>query len=184
MAATTATELGITPGKWVVDPSHSNVEFVVRHMMVSKVRGRFNAFSGEVEISENLADSKVTASIETASVDTRDENRDGHLKSADFFDADTFPTLNFVSTSLTPKDGEYLLTGDLTVKNVTKSVSFNLEFNGTGPDPYGGVRSGFSATTKISRKEFGLTWNALLETGGAVVSDEATIHLEIELTKA
>ncbi len=184
MAATTATELGLTPGKWVVDPSHSNVEFVVRHMMVSKVRGRFNTFSGEVEIAENIADSTVTATIETGSVDTRDETRDGHLKSADFFDAETFPTMKFVSTSLTSKGNDYTLTGNLTVKDVTKPVSFDLEFNGTGPDPYGGVRAGFSASTKISRKEFGLTWNALLETGGAVVSDEATIHLEVELTKA
>ncbi|MGC8480804.1 MAG: YceI family protein [Acidimicrobiales bacterium] len=184
MAATTASELNIATGKWTIDPSHSNVEFVVRHMMVSKVRGRFNAFSGEVEIADNIADSTVTASIEVNSVDTRDENRDGHLRSADFFDVETYPTMTFKSTKIEPKGSDYTLTGDLTIKGTTNSVSFDLEFNGAGPDAYGGTRAGFSATTKISRKEFGLTWNALLETGGAVVSDEATIHLEIELVKA
>lgn len=184
MAATTATELNITPGKWAVDSSHSNVEFVVRHMMVSKVRGRFNSFSGEANIAENLVDSSVSATIEVASIDTRDAARDGHLKSADFFEADTYPTLTFKSVSLTPKGSDWLMIGDLTIKGTTQQVSFTVEFNGSGPDVYGGVRAGFSASAKISRKSFGLTWNTLLETGGAVVSDDVTIHLEMELVKA
>lgn len=181
---TTATDLGLQTGKWVIDPIHSNVEFSVRHMMVSKVRGRFNDFSGEVEVDEDITKSKVNATINVASIDTRDENRDGHLKSADFFDVENYPTITFTSTEIVPDGSDYIIKGDLTIKGTTKGVELKAEFNGAGPDAYGGVRSGMSATTKISRKEFGLTWNAMLETGGAVVGDEVTIHLEVELTKA
>ncbi len=181
---TNATQLGLQVGKWTIDPVHSNVEFSVRHMMVSKVRGRFNTFSGDVNVNEDITKSHVDASIDISSIDTRDQNRDAHLKSADFFDIENYPTATFTSTEITKSGDNYAVKGDLTIKNTTKNITLDVEFNGAGPDPYGGIRSGLTATTKISRKEFGLTWNAMLETGGAVVGDEVTIHLEIELTKA
>ncbi len=181
---TTATQLGLQVGKWNIDPVHSNIEFSVRHLMVSKVRGRFNAFGGEVEVDEDITKSKVTATIDISSIDTRDANRDGHLKSADFFDVENHPTITFTSTEIVPIGDDYIIKGDLTIRGTTKKVELKAEFNGAGPDPYGGFRSGITATTKISRKEFGLTYNAMLESGGAVVGDEIAIHLEIELIKA
>ena len=181
---TAATQLGLQVGKWTIDPVHSNIEFSVRHMMVSKVRGRFNAFNGEVEVEEDVTKSKVIANIDVSSIDTRDANRDGHLKSADFFDVENHPTITFTSTDIVPSGDDYIIKGDLSIRGTTKNIELKAEFNGAGPDPYGGVRSGITATTKISRKEFGLSWNAMLETGGAVVGDDITVHLEIELIKA
>lgn len=182
--AISASTLGLDSGTWNIDPLHSSVEFSVRHMVVSKVKGRFNAFSGVVDINDDITQSSVTATIEVGSIDTRDAGRDGHLKSPDFFDVENFPTATFTSTSIVPDGDDFTIKGNLTIKDVTKEIDLPLEFNGVGPDPYGGIRSGFSASTKISRKEFNLTWNALLETGGAVVGDDITIHLEVELVKA
>ncbi|PZS17324.1 MAG: polyisoprenoid-binding protein [Acidimicrobiales bacterium] len=168
---------------WEIDPTHSSLEFSVRHMMVSKVKGRFTRFTGTIVIAGEPEQSSVRTSVEAASIDTHESTRDGHLRSADFLDVENCPTIEFASTAVRPTDGGAEMTGDLTVHGVTKPVTLEVEFNGTGPDPYGGTRVGFSATTEISRKEFGLEWNTLLEGGGAVVGDKATLTFEVEAVK-
>lgn len=176
---------GLTPGVWNVDPAHSEVGFVVRHLMVSKVKGRFGGVTGTITVAENVLDSVVEASAEVATVDTRDENRDGHLKSPDFFDAEKHPTISFRSTGIREKGSDYLLDGDLTIKGVAKPVTFELGYNGAAVNPMSqGQTSGFSAETEISRKDFDLAWNVALETGGVMVSDTVKISLEIEASKA
>ncbi|MGH9102255.1 MAG: YceI family protein [Acidimicrobiales bacterium] len=183
--STAAAEIAeqLPAGRWTIDPVHSSVELSVRHMMVSKVKGRFTRFSGTIVVGEDPFDSSVTASIEAASVDTHDPNRDNHLRSPDFFDVERFPTLDFRSTEVRPGSGGHVLAGDLTIHGVTRPVELRLEHNGTGPDPYGGIRTGFSAETEINRKDFGLTWNAAIETGGAVVGDKIRVTLEIEAVR-
>jgi polyisoprenoid-binding protein YceI len=171
---------GYTAGTWAIDPVHSTVEFVVRHMVVSKVRGRFRDFSGTVVTAENPLDSAVTAEINLASIDTGNEQRDGHIKSADFFEVETYPTMTYRSTGVRPDGGDFILDGELSLKGVTKQVPLKLELGGFGPDPYGGTRAGFTATGEISRSDFGVSFNAVMETGGAVVSDKVVIHIEIE----
>lgn len=183
MSATTTATLPQT-GTWSIDASHSSVEFVVRHLMVSKTKGRFTAFTGEVHIEEDTLKSWVSADVDLASVDTHDEGRDTHLRSGDFFDVEQHPKMSFRSTSLTAKsDDEYVLAGELGIKGVTRAVSFDLEFNGASGDPWGGQRAGFTATAEISRKDFGLEWNMALETGGVVVGDKVKITLEVEIVK-
>jgi polyisoprenoid-binding protein YceI len=184
MATTSAKDLGITPGAWNLDPAHSSVEFTVRHLMVSKVRGHFEKFTATTNIDDDVTKSSVTASIEVGSITTRDEARDNHLRSADFFEADKYPTIEFVSTAIRPNGDDWKLVGDLTIRGITKPIELDLEFNGTQADPYGGVRTGFSATGELSRKEFGIEWNAAVDGGGVVVGDKVTINLEIELVKA
>jgi polyisoprenoid-binding protein YceI len=175
----------LASGTWNVDPSHSNVGFVARHLMVTKVRGSFGSFSGAITVADDPLQSTVTASVDAASIDTSDEGRDGHLKSPDFFDVEQFPTWHLNSTSLTPKGGnDYTLVADLTIKGVTKSVSFDLEFDGVATDPWGNTKAGFTAETEISRKEFGLEWNVALETGGVLVGDKVKIQLDIQAVKA
>jgi polyisoprenoid-binding protein YceI len=180
MTAETTAIPGLRAGKWSVDVSHSEVSFTVRHLMVSKVRGTFKSFSGEFVIAEDLLQSSVTATVDIASVDTREENRDNHLRSGDFFSAETHPEMTFVSTSLRAKGENYVLAGDLTIKGTTKPVEFSLEFNGVGADPWGGTRAGFSARTQISRKEFGVDLEMPLDGGGVVVGDKIDIQLEVE----
>ena len=170
----------IPAGTWTIDPSHSEVGFSVRHLMVSKVKGNFETFSGTIVIAEDPLASSVTAEVELASINTRDEARDGHLRSPDFFETDTYPTLTFASTSVVPSGDEFTVTGDLTIKGVTRSVELALEFNGVHPDPWGGTRSGFSATTTISRKDFGIDFEIPMDGGGVVVGDKITIGLEVE----
>jgi polyisoprenoid-binding protein YceI len=172
---------------WNIDPAHSVVEFKVKHMMIANVKGQFPKISGVLTLDESdLAKSSVEASIEAASIETRDSQRDAHLRSADFFDAEKFPTLHFKSTGLSiVRDGELSVEGDLTIHGITRKVRFAVE-GPTPPtkDPWGNTRVAVAATTKINRKDFGLTWNAALETGGILVGDDVTITLEAEFVKA
>ncbi len=186
MSATTAQpQASITT--WNIDPAHTMAEFKVKHMMIASVKGHFSKVSGVLTLDESkLADSRVEATIEAASIETRDEQRDAHLKSADFFDVEKFPTLKFKSTNIgIVKVGELSVEGDLTIHGVTRRVSFQVE-GPTPPtkDPWGNTRVAISATTKINRKDFGLTWNAALETGGILVGDDVTISLDVEFVKA
>lgn len=169
---------------WVVDASHSLAEFSVKHMMIATVKGRFTQVEGRIEADpEDIVGASFEGSVAVASINTADEGRDQHLRSADFFDADNHPTLTFRSTRIEPDGDDYKMTGELTIRGVTRPVTFALEFEGTGKDPWGNERIGFSATAKISRKDFGLTWNAALETGGVLVGDQVKIELHLEATK-
>jgi polyisoprenoid-binding protein YceI len=169
------------PGTWIIDPSHSEVEFMVRHMMISKVRGRFRQFDGTIVIAERPEDSRVEVFIEAASIDTRDATRDEHLRSADFLDVEHYPEIKFTSTSLRPGDvGDWDMTGDLTVRDVTRQVLLDVEFSGATVDPWGNLRSGFDASTRIDRDEFGITWNQALEAGGFLVGKELLVEIDVE----
>jgi polyisoprenoid-binding protein YceI len=179
-----ATINDLAPGTWHVDPTHSSVGFTARHLMISKVRGRFGSFSGSVEVPENRLAAKVSATVDLASVSTGDENRDEHLRGSDFFDVEHHPTMSFESTGGYERDGDYLLTGDLSIHGVSKPVEFELEFDGVGTDPWGNAKAAFSARTTINRKDWGLQWNVALETGGVLVSDKVDIELDIQLVKA
>ena len=168
-------------GTYNLDSSHSQVGFAVRHLMVSKVRGRFSDFDGSVEIGENPLDSTVSVTIQTASVDTRDEQRDGHLRSGDFFDVGAWPTMTYRSRSVRPAGkGRYVVEGDLTVKGVTLPVPLELTYEGGATDPWGGVRAGFSAKAEVDREAFGLGWNQALETGGVLVGKKVSVEIEAE----
>jgi polyisoprenoid-binding protein YceI len=171
---------GYVAGTWSIDPVHSEVGFTARHMMVSKVRGRFRTFSGQVVTGENPLESSVTAEIDLSSIDTGNDQRDAHIRSADFFEVETYPTMTYQSTGVRQDRDGFVLDGKLTLKGVTKDVPLNLELNGFGPDPYGGTRAGFTATGEINRSDFGVSFNAVMETGGVVVSEKITIQLEIE----
>ncbi len=180
-ASTTATTIpGYVAGTWAIDPVHSEVGFVVRHMMVSKVRGKFATFSGEIVTGQEPLGSSVSATIDLASISTGNDQRDAHIRSADFFEVETHPTMTYRSTGVRVDGDDYVLDGQLTLKGVTKDVPLRLELNGFGPDAYGGTRAGFSATAEINRRDFGVDFNAAMETGGVVVSDKVTIQLEIE----
>jgi polyisoprenoid-binding protein YceI len=171
--------------KWNVDSSHSLAEFAVKHMMISTVKGRFSKVEGTIEADpNNLAAAKFDVSVDTTSIDTRDEQRDAHLRSADFFHADEHQRLTFVTKSVQPQGENYLLTGDLTMHGVTREVPFELTYEGQAKDPWGNERIGFSAETKINRKDFGLTWNNALETGGVLVGEQVKIAIQLEATKA
>ena len=170
---------------WNIDTSHSGVHFSVRHMVIAKVRGAFDEFSGTVELDEaNPAASKVSVRIDAASIDTREEKRDAHLRSADFFDVENYPELTFTSTKVEKADDGYRVTGDLTIRGVTKEVVLAAESLGAGKDPWGNDRIAFSATTAVNRKDFGLTWNQALETGGVLVGDKIEISLDVQAVKA
>lgn len=182
----TATE-ATTATTWNIDPIHSSAEFKVKHMMVSNVKGQFTGVTGTLKLDESdVTHSTVEATIEAASVNTRNAQRDTHLKSADFFDVEKFPALAFKSTAIARLDpGRLSVTGDLTIHGVTRSVTFEVEGPTTpAKDPWGGTRIGLEAATKISRKDFGLTYNAALETGGVLVGDEVSISLDVEFVKA
>jgi polyisoprenoid-binding protein YceI len=179
-SAPTTTVPGYVAGTWTIDPVHSEVGFAVRHMMVSKVRGKFKTFSGELVTGENPLDSSVTAEIDLASIETGAEQRDDHIRSADFFEVETYPTMTYRSTGVRADGDDYVVDGELTLKGVTKQVPLTLELNGFGPDPYGGTRAGFTATTEINRRDFNVNFSAPMQNGGMVVADKVTIHLEIE----
>ena len=174
----------LTPGVWNVDPVHSSVGFVARHLMVTKVRGRFSAFTGTVTVADDPLKSTVEASADIASIDTRDETRDGHLKSGDFFDAEMYPTMTLVSTGIDKDGSDYVLHADLTIRGITKNVDFELEFEGVSGDPWGGTRAGFTAETEINRKDWGLEWNVVLETGGVMLGEKVKIQLDVQAVKA
>jgi len=174
-----------TPGTYSVDPVHSNVGFTVRHLVAAKVRGTFTDFEGTVVIGDSAEVSSVTASIKADSVTTNNADRDGHLKSADFFEIEAHPTLNFVSTGITATGNDhYDLVGDLTIKGVTKSVTWDLEFLGSGPGMAPGVTvAGFEASLEIDRRDFGVNFEGALENGSVIVSHKVNLHLEIEAAK-
>lgn len=174
----------LTPGIWTIDPSHSAVTFVARHLVITKVRGTFGEVSGNLTITEDKLASAVEATIGMASITTGDDSRDGHLKSAEFFDVENYPTMTFVSTGLRGDGAEYVLTGDLTIKGITKTLELDLEFEGVSPDPWGGTRVGFSAVGTINRRDFGLDFDVKLDTGGALVSEKIKIELEVQAVKA
>jgi polyisoprenoid-binding protein YceI len=170
-------------GTYAIDVSHTRVGFAVRHMAVSKVRGEFKDFSGTLELAEDPADSKINVTIQAVSVDTHDENRDNHLRTNDFFDAENFPVWTFTSTAIRPRSAnEWDVDGDLTIRGVTKQVTLDATLEGVVNDPYGLHRVGFSATTSIVRDDFGVSFNAALETGGVVVGKKVDIDLELEAT--
>jgi polyisoprenoid-binding protein YceI len=172
---------------WKIDPAHSVAEFKVKHMMISNVKGRFTGIQGSLELDEaDVTNSRVEATIDAASITTGEPQRDAHLKSADFFDVGKYPTLTFRSTRITRRgEGELAVTGDLTIHGGTRNVTFAVH----GPssparDPFGNVRVGLAGTAKINRKDFGLSWNTALETGGVLVGDEVTISLEVQFIRA
>lgn len=171
-------------GTWNVDPAHSSVEFVARHLVVTKVRGRFSAYDAAITIADDPAESSVEVSIKVDSVTTGDEGRDGHLKSADFFDTETYPTIGFVSTKVTPVGADqWKVDGDLTIRDQTKPVVLDVEYAGTVTDPWGNAKALFSASTEVDRENWGLTWNQPLANGGAVIGKKVKIELEIQATR-
>jgi polyisoprenoid-binding protein YceI len=166
---------------YALDPAHTSVEFVVRHLMITKVRGRFTAFDGQVELEPGSdLPTAITATIDAASIDTREDQRDAHLRSADFLEVEKYPKLRFESTRIDGTPDEFQIDGKLTIHGVTRDVTLTGTFEGRMTDPWGGTRVGYSATTAINRKDYGLTWNAALETGGVVVGDEVRIELNVE----
>jgi polyisoprenoid-binding protein YceI len=186
MSALATPEVSTATTTWNIDPVHSVAEFKVKHMMITNVKGQFTGVSGSLSLDgDDLNRSRVEATIDAASINTREPQRDTHLKSPDFFDVEKFPTLSFKSTHVSRNaDGDLQVAGDLTIHGITRNVTFEVE-GPTAPakDPWGNTRLGLSAITKISRKDFGLTWNATLETGGILVGDEVTITLDVELIK-
>ncbi len=173
----------MSTNKWALDPSHSEIEFKVRHMMITNVKGSFDSFNIDVD-GDDITAANVTVNIDAASINTNSTDRDNHLKSADFFDVENYPVIKFVSKSLNKVDGqEYTLTGDLTIKDVTNEVKLDVEFGGINKDPWGNNKAGFSLNGKINRKDFGLNWNAALEAGGVMVSDEVKIFAEVQFAQ-
>jgi polyisoprenoid-binding protein YceI len=167
-------------GVWDIDPAHSHLSIIARHLMVSKVRGTFEDISGTIEVAEDPTMSSAKVEAKAASVTTGVADRDGHMRSPDFLDAETYPLVTFESTSVTPSGDDWKLTGDLTIRGVTKLVSFDLTYEGSAEDPYGNTRAAFVATGEIDREQFGLTWNAPLEGGGVLVSKNFKIEFEVQ----
>lgn len=178
---------GIGMAKWAVDKAHSHIGFEVKHMMVSKVKGSFDSYEANIEADDltDLTTATIEFKIDVDSIDTRNEDRDNHLKSDEFFDVEKYPTIEFKSTNIKKEDDdEYEVTGDLTIKGITKQVTFDVEYGGKGKNPWGVDVYGFEAEAKIDREQFGLTWNAPLETGGVLVGKEVKIKLELEINPA
>ena len=171
---------GYVVGTWTIDPVHSGVAFIVQHLMVSKIRGKFTEFTGNIVTAENVLDSHAEGEVKMATIDTGNQMRDDDLRGSNFFDIATYPKMTFTSTGLRPDGGTFLLDGDITIRGVTRPVTFTLELGGFGADPYGGTRAGFSASTDINRTDFGVSRNAVLESGGVMIGEQVTISLEIE----
>lgn len=171
-------------GTYVLDPAHTTIGFVARHAMVTKTRGKFEDFEGTITVAENIADSKADVTIKSASINTGNDDRDGHVKGDDFFAVEKYPELTFTATSFNVDEaGNGTVTGDLTIKGVTKPVTLNVETEGLAEDPFGNTRFGFEATTKINRLDYGIDFNAPLKTGGVLVSEEIKIELEVSAIK-
>jgi polyisoprenoid-binding protein YceI len=186
---TTTTNAPVTladlAGSYVLDPTHTRIGFVARHAMVTKVRGSFNEFEGTAVVGSTLDASSATLTIQAGSIDTRNEQRDGHLRSNDFLAMEEFPQITFVSTGVRQTGDTTLeLTGDLSIRGVTNSVTIPFEFEGAATDPFGNLRVGFEGAVVINRKDYGITWNAALETGGVLVSDKITLEFEVSAIKA
>jgi polyisoprenoid-binding protein YceI len=183
MTNSTAAQIpGLIAGTWEIDPVHSEVSFVVRHMVVSKVRGRFDRFSGTIVTDEDLARSSVNVLIDASSINTNEPTRDSHVRSADFLDVENFPNITFRSTAVRSEGGGFLIDGQLTIRGATRPVTLDVEVNGFTPDPYGGTRAGFSATTEINRQDFGVSYNGPIPgaNNAMVLSDKVTLNLEVE----
>lgn len=180
----TALPTGLLEGTYTVDPTHSSAAFTVRHAGISKVRGTVAITSGTITVGDSVETSSVTAELDATTVDTGNADRDGHLKTADFWDVEKNPTWTFTTTSAAAVDGDFVITGDLTINGVTKSVALVTEYTGSATDAYGNPRAGFEASTEFSRKEFGLTWNAALEAGGVLVSDKVKVDLDLSAIKS
>jgi len=180
MSSTSVEVPGLVAGTWSIDPTHSEVGFSVRHLMVSKVKGSFKTFEGTITIADNPLESKAEVTIDASSIDTRDENRDTHLRSSDFFEVEKHPQITFSATGVRAAGNDYVVTGDLTIHGVTRSVDLDVEFNGVGPDPWGGTRGGFSGSTEITRSDFGIEFNMPLDGGGVVIGDKIKISIEVE----
>ena len=186
-AAMTRTSEGTTlpaVGTWDIDASHSTIGFSVRHLGISKVRGVFSTFSGTVEVAEEPTGSAVQVEVDVASIDTKDANRDEHLRTNDFFSAPEHPTMTFTSTSIAGGGTQWLVTGDLTIRGVTRRITLDTTFEGLASDPWGGDRAAFSATAEVDREDFGMTWNAALEAGGVLVGKKVKIEIEAELVRS
>jgi polyisoprenoid-binding protein YceI len=180
----TATDLGLTAGTWNIDPTHSEVTFTIRHLM-TKVRGSFTEFSGSVEIAEDVLASTATAEIKLASIDTRNADRDNHVRSADILDIENHPSMTFQTKGVRIEGGTNLLDGELTIKGISHPITLEVEFNGVGEDPWGGTRAGFSATGSINRKEYGIEFNVPLPGGQkALLGDKVDLQLEIQAVRA
>jgi polyisoprenoid-binding protein YceI len=172
--------------KWVVDPTHSEIQFKIRHLMIANVTGSFSKFTAEVEdaTDQDFTTAKINFSAEVDSISTNSEQRDGHLKSADFFEAEKYPTVNFVGTKIEKVSGEeYTVYGDLTMHGITKNVKLNVEHGGIIKDPWGNTRTGFTVEGKINRKDFGLVWNTATEGGGLVLGEDVKLHASVEFVK-
>lgn len=168
-------------GTWVIDPSHTTVEFVARHLMVSRVRGRFGSFSGTVTVADPVEGSSVEVSIDAASITTGDEQRDGHLRSGDFLDVETFPTITFRGSAPRREGDGWVLPGELTIRDVTQAIELAVEPLGVVVDPWGNRKAGFSASAELDRERFGITWNQALEAGGVLVGKQVRLELEVQL---
>ena len=178
---TTAVRIpGYVTGTWSLDPAHTEIGFVARHLMVSKVRGKFEKFTGTIKTASNPLDSYAEAEIDLSSITTGTEQRDNHLRSNDFFDVETSPKMTFRSTGIRPDGDDFLVDGELTIRGVTKPITLKVEIGGFGDDPWGGPRLGLSASAVINRHDFGVSWNAAIEGGGVVVGDKVTINIEAE----
>ena len=187
MATTTTTNTRVVdgrevppPGRWTIDTAHSQIQFVARHMMISRVRGSFRDFSGTVVIGDDPTQSTLEVAIDAASIDTGDPNRDEHLRGPDFLDVERYPEIRYLGTSVRPEDDKWAVTGTLTIKAVTRAVTLVVEFCGAQPDPWGYVRAGFLANTEIDREDFDITWNQMLESGGFLVGKGIRIEIDAE----
>lgn len=175
---------GYRVGTWTIDPTHTEVGFSVRHLAISKVKGKFESFSGTITTAENPLESSVEATVEVASINTNQADRDGHLRTGDFFAAEEYPEFTFTSTGVRQEGGDFKIDGDLTLRGVTKPVTFDFEFGGFGTDPYGNYKVGFTATTVVKREDYGIQWNAPLETGGLLLGSDVTITLDVQAALA